>query len=346
MPRTAPIDISSSTIIRVILFCLLFWVLFLITDVLLMIIGAIIISFAIEPIAHKLRTYHIPRAISVVAVYLVFLGLIAAAVTIILPALAEQTSQLASQVPQLVLTIEEKIGRVPGFNPEFAIPQLQQSLSSIGDNLANLSTTIFQQTKSIFSSIFSLVFVFIIAFYLVIEEDALKKVFRFVIPRQHMAYVELMIDRIQKKLGRWVLAQLFLGLVVGVCVGLLLWLFGVKYALALGLVAGLLEVFPFIGPLISGVIGTMLALSQSLTLGIAALAVYVLIQQAENHILIPNIMRKATGLNPLVTLIAILLGGRLAGIVGVILSVPIATIISIILSDFFSTAASEDELAG
>lgn len=346
MAKSTLIDISSSTIIRVILFCLVFWLLFLIKDVLLMLLAAIIISFVIEPVAQKLRAFHIPRGISVVIVYLVLLGLLATAAVLILPALAQQTSQLASQLPDLVHGIESKMGRLPGFNPDLAVPQLQQGLSSVGNNLANLSSTILQQTKSVFSGVFSLLFVFIIAFYLVIEEHALKKLFRFVVPRQHMAYVELMIDRIQAKLGRWVLAQLFLGVLVGVCVGTLLWLFGVKYALALGLVAALLEVFPFIGPLISGVVGTFIALSQSVTLGLITLIVYVVVQQVENHILIPNIMRKATGLNPIVTLIAILLGGRLAGVAGVILSVPIATILGIILADFFSTAASDDELPG
>jgi predicted PurR-regulated permease PerM len=259
-------------------------------------------------------------------VYLAFLGIIAVAVTLILPILAEQTIQLSSQIPQVVQGLEEKIGAFPGVDFESIAPQLQQNLSSVGNNLTNLSSTVFIQTRSIFSGLFSLLLVFII-------------------PTHHMAYVELMIDRIQTKLGRLVLAQMFLGLVVGLAVGIGLWAIGVKYALALGLIAGLLEVFPVIGPMIAGVLGTAIALSQSFTLGIFALVLYIIIQQAENNILIPNIMRKATGLNPLVTLIAVLLGGRVAGLVGVILSVPVATIISIILADFFSTSGEED-LAG
>ncbi len=346
MAKSTLIDISSSTIIRVILFGVLLWSLFVLWDVLLMLIGAVVIAFAIEPLAHKLRTYGVPRGVSVVVVYLAFLGVLAAAITLILPILAEQTIQLSSQLPDVVQGLEERIGRLPGVDFEAIGPQLQQGLSSVGNNLANVSTAVFQQTRTIFSGALSLVLVFIIAFYLVIEEDALKKMFRFIIPNRHMAYVELMLDRIQVKLGRWVLAQLFLGLVIGLTVGLGLWLIGVKYALALGLVAGLLEIFPVIGPMISGVLGVLIALSQSFTLGVITLVLYVIIQQAENHILIPNIMRKATGLNPLVTLIAVLLGGRVAGLVGVILSVPVATIISIILADFFSASAEDDELAG
>ncbi len=346
MAQSTLIDISSSTIIRIILFGIVFWSLFVLWDVLLMLIGAVVIAFAIEPLAHKLRTYGVPRAVSVIVVYLAFISVLALAVTMILPILAEQTIQLSSQIPEVIQGLEERVGAIPGFDSESVVPRIQDSLSSIGNNITNLSTAILQQTRSIFSGALSLVLVFIIAFYLVIEEDALKKMFRFIIPRQHMAYVELMLDRIQTKLGRWVLAQLFLGLVIGLAVGLGLWAIGVKYALALGLIAGLLEIFPVIGPMISGILGILIALSQSFTLGLLALVLYIIIQQAENHILIPGIMRKATGLNPIVTLIAVLLGGRLAGIVGVVLSVPVATVISIILADFFSVSTGDDELAG
>lgn len=340
------IDITSSTILRVILMLLACWVLYIIRDVILMIVAAMIIAFAMEPLTKRLQARRVPRAVSVVIVYAALIGLFVAAVVLIVPAVAQQTADLANQAPELLIGLEEKIGTIPGLSSDEVAAQLQQGLGKIGSNLANYSSTIFQQTRSVFSGFLSIVFVFVIAFYLVIEQSALKKMFRYVVPRQHMAYVELMIDRIEYKLGRWVLGQLFLGVVVGLAVGIVLWLLGVKYALALGLIAGILEVLPVIGPLVSGVLGTLIALSQSFFLGVGALVMYLVIQQLENQILVPNIMKKATGLNPLVVLIAVLLGGRLAGFVGVILSVPIATIVSIILADFFSTAAADDELAG
>lgn len=340
------IDITSSTILRLLFMLLACWVLYIIRDVLLMLVAAMIIAFAMEPLTKRLQARKIPRAVSVVIVYAALITLFAAAILLIVPAVAQQTADLANQAPDLLIGLEQKIGTIPGFSSEDIALQLQQVLSKIGNNLGNYSNAIFQQTRSFFSGFLSIVFVFVIAFYLVIEQSALKKMFRYVVPRQHMAYVELMIDRIEYKLGRWVLGQMVLGIVVGLAVGIVLWLLGVKYALALGLVAGILEVFPVIGPLVSGILGTLIALSQSFILGIGALITYVVIQQLENQVLVPNIMKKATGLNPLVTLLAVLLGGRLAGFVGVILSVPIATIISIILADFFSTASADDELAG
>lgn len=340
------IDISSNTIIRMMVFAVVLVLLYLLRDILLMLIGSIVIAFAIEPLAKKLRTYHIPRAVSVVVVYLLFIGLLALAVTIVLPALAEQTTQIAQQVPEIIQGVERYVGKVPGFSPDTVASQIQQSLNSFGNNISNVTTQVFLQTKSIFTGVFSLFFVLVIAFYLVLEEDALKKLFRYLIPKQHIAYVEFMIDRIQTKLGRWVLAQMVLGLIIGLAIGIIFWLIGFKYALALGIVAGILEVFPVVGPLLSALFGIILALSQSFVFGIVALIVYVVVQQLESQLLVPSIMRKAVGLNPLVTIIAVLLGGRLAGIPGVILAVPIATILSIILGDFFSTAAGDDELAG
>jgi predicted PurR-regulated permease PerM len=340
------IDISSSTILRVMIFVVLLALLYLIRDIVLMLVGAMVIAFAIEPLAKALQRFNIPRAISVIVVYLLFVGLISFALRLVLPALAEQTTQLASQVPQIVSGLEHVIGNVPGFSPETITAQVQNGLKSFGNNLSNLTTQIFLQTSSIFTGVFSLFFVLVIAFYLVIEEDALKKLFRYIIPKQHVAYADLMIDRIQTKLGRWVLAQLFLGVVIGCAIGLIFWAIGFKYALALGVVAGILEVFPVVGPIISAIFGTTLALSQSFIFGLIALAIYVVVQQVEGQVLVPNIMRKAVGLNPLVTIIAVLLGGRLAGVPGIILAVPVATILSIMLGDFFSTAAGDEELAG
>lgn len=340
------IEISSGTIIRVMVFAVLLALLYIIKDILLMLVGAMVIAFAIEPLAKALRKYNIPRAISVIVVYLLFIGLIAIALRLVLPALAEQTTQIAQQVPQIVSGLERTVGTIPGFSPETIAVQIQSALTSFGNNLTNLTTQVFLQTKSIFTGVFSLFFVLVIAFYLVIEEDALKKLFRYIIPKQHVAYAELMIDRIQTKLGRWVLAQLFLGIIIGCAIGLIFWAIGFKYALALGVVAAILEVFPVVGPIMSALFGTLLALSQSFVFGIIALIIYIIVQQVEGQVLVPNIMRKAVGLNPLVTIIAVLLGGRLAGVPGIILAVPIATIFSIMLGDFFSTAAGDDELAG
>lgn len=344
--ETQKFEIGSSTIFRTILIVLGVWLLFIIRNIILMLIGAFVIASAIEPLARYLQRFRVPRAMSVVIVYLLALFVISAAVILIAPAMAQQTAQLAQSLPEVWSGLQDRLGLGVILPSEEVLPSLQKSLSQVADNLANISVNLFRQTSAIFSGLFSFIFVLIIAFYLVIEEDALKKAFRLVIPVNHMQYVDMILDRVQLKLGRWVLGQLALAFAIFVIVTSGLWIMGVEHALALGLIAGVLEVIPVIGPIIAGVVATVVGLSQSFLLGIAVVVFSVIVQQVENNLLVPTIMKKATGLNPLVTLIAVLVGAQIAGTVGVILSVPVATMISIFLSDFFRTAGGTDELAG
>jgi predicted PurR-regulated permease PerM len=139
-------------------------------------------------------------------------------------------------------------------------------------------------------------------------------------------------------------AQLFLALVIGTVVSVGLWLIGVPYSLVLGLLAGVFEVLPVIGPISAAVPAVVVGLSQSLVMGLGVLLFYVAIQQLENQVLIPVVMRKVTGLNPLVTILAVLLGVRLGGVIGVILAVPTAVVLSAFFSDI--VAPENDELTG
>lgn len=340
------IEIGSGTIFRILLIILGFMFLYLIRDIIIMLLAAFVIASAIEPIARRLRRYGVPRGASVVIVYVLVIAIFVLTVALIVPALAQQTAALIQSVSQVLQDVYQYIVPTGQVEVKDTVGQLRSSLSGFGGSFSNVSLNIFQQTRSVFSGIVSVIFTFIIALYLVIEEDAIKKMFRLVIPQRHIAYVERIIDRVQAKIGRWVIAQLSLAIIIGVVVGIGLWTLGVQHALALGLLAGVLEIIPVIGPIIAGFIGTLVALSQSLLLGLATIVFYVVVQQVENHALIPNVMRKATGLNPLVTLVAVLLGARLAGVVGVILAVPVATMINVFLSDFFTKSGSHDELAG
>ncbi len=340
------VDITSGTIFRIVLILIGFWFFYLILDILLMLFAAIIIAAAVEPIANFLQRYQLPRTLSVALVYVLLLCIFVGTAVLFVEPLTEQITQLALATPQLVEKALAAVSFIPQFNHQAASASLQQGLVQVGQNLANISVNIVAQTRSVFSGIFTVLFVFILAFYLVVEKDALKKFARLITPRGHLPYIEQSIDRAQRSIGRWVLAQVALGVIVGVIVGTGLWLLGFKYALVLGLLSGIMEIIPVIGPIIAAIPGVIVGASISWLYAIVALVFYIGAQQLENHFLVPLIMRRAIGLNPLVTIIAILLGARLYGSVGVILSVPLATILSIFLSDLFSAPAIDDELPG
>jgi predicted PurR-regulated permease PerM len=311
-----------------------------------MLFAAIVISAAVEPVANFLQRYRLPRTLSVTLVYIVLLLFLVGTATLLVEPLTDQITQLAMAAPHLVTDVTDFLSFLPQLNREAIAHSLQQSLLQFSQNLANVSLNVVAQTRSIFSSIFTVLFVFILAFYLVVEKDALKKFARLITPRDHLPYIEQSIERAQRSIGRWVLAQLALGVIVGVIVGVALWIIGIKYALVLGLLSGILEIVPVMGPIVAAIPGVIVGMSQSWVYGVVALVMYVVVQQLENNFLVPAITRKAIGLNPLVTIIAILLGARLYGVAGVILSVPLATIVSIFFSDLFSAPAIDDELAG
>lgn len=335
MAQGQTIEISSGTIIRTLLILAGALFLYSIRDILLALLAAILLASAIEPLANRLQRHNVPRSATVLGTYVLIVAVLALAITLMIPPLAEQTLQLSHALPQLIESLEGWVGQFSIGSQEAVVQQLQAGLSRFGSQLTSLGANVFTQTRNLFVGIVTLLFVLMSAFYMVIEENALLKFFRYVVPRQHLRYVAHTLERSQEKIGQWVLGQLVLALVIGVLVTVGLWAMGVKYALALGFLAGVFEIVPVIGPILSGIPGVAVGLSQSWLLGLGVLVFYLVIQLLENHVLVPNIMKRATGLQPLVTLLAVLLGARIAGIAGVILSVPIATILAIFLSDFF-----------
>ena len=340
------IDISSGTIFRIVFILLGLWFLFLIADILLVLFAAIVVAAAIEPIANYAQKYKVPRPLSVTVVYLLAILILMGVAGMMVEPLQQQIRQLVQAVPTIMNTLHDVLVFIPQLNEQEFINTIQQGVTQFGDNLTRLSFNIFQQTRVVIAGIAAFLFVFVLTFYLVVEKDALKKFIRIVTPVEHQPFMVRTVDRAQKQVGRWLLAQVVLGLIIGVVVGLGLWIIGVPYALLLGLLAGILEIIPYIGPIIAGVLGVVIGFSQSLILGLVVLGFYILVQQFENHILVPNVMRRAVGLHPLATIIAILLGARLAGTVGLILAVPMATVIAVLFSDIISVRDVEEEIAG
>ena len=137
----------------------------------------------------------------------------------------------------------------------------------------------------------------------------------------------------QHKLGRWLQVQLLASAIVGVLVFIGLSIFGIRHRVLLALLAALLEVIPFVGPLLAAVPAVLLGFLKSPIVALWTLVVYAVVQQIENHVIVPNIMRRVVGLNPVVVIIALLIGGELAGVPGIILAVPVAVVAVELLKD-------------
>ncbi|MGE5298084.1 MAG: AI-2E family transporter [Acidobacteriaceae bacterium] len=323
------IHISVSSVIKILAVLLFAWFLFLIKDILLLLLISIIISSAMDPLADALRKRHIPRSISVLLVYILFLGVVGFIIYLLIPPISEQIKEISNT--NFFADIVSKLGLYRenlnhlGFGTSLE--------NSVRQWLGGFSTTLFNTTRGVVTGFFSAITVLVISFYLTIEENGVKNIIKQLTPFKHQAYVAGLITKIQKKIGYWVLGQAILSFVIFALTFIGLSILKVKFALVLALVAGLLEIVPYIGPFISLLPGAFFAFIQSPTLALFVIILYIVVQQIENHIIVPVVMSKSVGLNPVVVILGVLVGATLGGILGAILAVPVISGISVFIED-------------
>jgi len=177
--------------------------------------------------------------------------------------------------------------------------------------------------------------VLIITFYMTLEEDGMKKFVKSIAPLKYQPYLISKVKRVQVKMGMWLRGQLILSLILGVLAYIGLLIIGVDYALVLALLVAVTEFIPYVGPIIGGIPAVFIAFTQSPVKAGIVVVLYVVIQQLENSVISPKVMQKAVGLNPIIIILALLVGGTIGGFAGVILAIPAVTIISVFVEDFF-----------
>lgn len=329
------IDISTASILKAILVILFFVFLYFLKDVLVILLFAIIIASAISPFANWLDSKGFPRLLGVLLLFLSILGLMILFFSLIIPYISEEISQLTVALPQIVVNISSSLEKAQSASPKFLdfISEMQNALEGLSSYLQQAAQSIVGMVVSIFGGIMSFIAIIIISFYLSVTKKGIESFLGSVVPEKYEGYVVNLWKRSEIKVGQWLQGQLLLALVVGLVVYVGLSLMGIKFALVLGILAMLLEVVPMIGPVLAAIPAVFFAFLQAPTLGLWVVLFYIIVQQLENHILVPLVFGKTIGLNPVVVVIALLVGSQLAGILGAILAVPVATIIVEMLDD-------------
>jgi len=216
--------------------------------------------------------------------------------------------------------------------------QIQAFFLTLSEKVSQLRINFFSLTGNVVGRIASVVFVFILSFYLAIEEKGVKKFIRAVTPISKENYAIKLWERGQKRLSRWLGAQLLLGLIVGSMTFIGLKIIGVPYALGLSILAGILELVPTVGPILAAIPAIAIAFIKSPVIALITLALYIVVQQLENNLLVPKIMQKTVGLNPVITILALLIGVKLAGITGMVLAIPVTMLIHEFSKNFFESS--------
>lgn len=320
------IIISTRTIFTVILVVLGAWLLYQINEIILLFFVALLISFALLPIIEKLERKKIPRLWACLLTYFTALSIFILVLSFGIPPMVEQTGLFVAQLPKLIESALK--------NPSLA-PISRQFVEESARQLAAASGSILTITLGIFGSFLGLITVLVFSFYFSLEYEKLRKRFFNFFSDGVQKRIEASITEVEEKIGAWVRGEFILMIVIAVFTYLGLLILHVNYALPLSLIAGILEIVPLIGPIISAVPAVLVGFATSNILGLGVLALFVLIQQFENNVIVPRVMERAVGFDPLLTMAAILIGGKLFGLGGAFLAVPVTAVIFILLKYFY-----------
>ncbi|HEY4486477.1 MAG TPA: AI-2E family transporter [Candidatus Paceibacterota bacterium] len=323
------IDISVATFFKAILVVGLFGLLYILRDLVLVLLTAVVIASAIEPGTRWFVQYKVPRIIAVIFIYGALVGGIFGIAYFFIPPILEEVSNLLTTLGNkagvfdfpsvnegmlgggIINSIEDR------FSPEQAVLGAQNILSNVTGN-------VFGTIHTIFGGILSFILIVVISFYLAVQERGIENFLQIITPLKHEKYIINLWKRSQAKIGLWMQGQLLLGLFVGIFVFLPLAILGMKHALLLAILAAIFELIPLFGPVLAAIPAVALGFSDSVTLGFMVLGVYIIIQQFENHLIYPLVVRKVVGVSPILVIISLVIGAELAGFLGILLAVPIA----------------------
>ncbi|OIP04820.1 hypothetical protein CO101_03240 [Candidatus Berkelbacteria bacterium CG_4_9_14_3_um_filter_39_23] len=321
------VDISWVSILKVITALLAVWLVWSVQDIIILFFIVLVLVAALSPVV-DFWSKKINRALATSLVYLLILACLVLIGFVIIPPVATQVRSLSYDLPYLSKQIFPVFGAWRD-----VIDFSTQSLTSLASQLQTVSSSIYSTTVGFIGGVVGVFTVLVLTFYLLLEEQGAKNFLYKYLPIQNReTYIEIM-QKVGLKMGAWMRGQLFLALVVGVIDFAGLIIIGVPYALTLAVWAGLTEIIPYIGPVLGAIPAIIIALTISPIQGLLVLIFFIVVQQVESNFLVPKIMQKAVGLSPVIIILVLLIGGKLAGILGIILAVPVAATIGVFVQE-------------
>ncbi len=287
----------------------------------------LIVAAAILPAARLARRYRIPRALTVLGVYVVAAGIFVLMGRLLWPALTEQWTQFMDQLPRMIDNVKSWFGSVQGWFGQWGFAPLARPLPTPKpDDVQVIVSAIIANTLRVtagaFGAVFGLLVVLVVATYIVIDAEDIGRSLLGLLPPRQREHAAALAGPVMDRIGGYVRGQLAVSVCVGATLAIGLTLLGVRYALLLGALAAVLNVVPFVGSLVAAILGILSALNDSPGLAIGAALVFWGTSILEGKVLVPQLVGRATGLHPLAVMIMLLAGAHLAGLIGALVAVP------------------------
>lgn len=334
------ISISAGSVIKILLVLVGAYAIFVLRDLLLLVLTAIVLASAIEPgVEFFKKNLRIHRVVSVIIMYILVFGSIFVGIYYFLPPVLNEARSFIALLPQYLETIDlpTSIGNAGFIGTETTVAKssLLETLRSLQESFANTGEGIVRLLATIFGGLFSLFLTIVLSFYFAVRDQGIDDFLKIVTPTKHQGYVIDLWRRSQRKIGLWMQGQLMLSLIIGILVYLGLMILGVPYALLLAVFAAVLELIPVFGSIIAAIPGVIVAfVDGGTTLALIVAGLFLVVNQFQGNLIYPLVVKKVIGVPPLLVILAIIAGGQLAGVIGVILAVPIAAGLQELIHDF------------
>jgi len=341
MDKEFRISITAGTVVTALLVIAGAYVFWLLRNLALLVLTAIVIASAIEPgVAFFIRR-RLPRFVSALLVYVLVFGSVFALLYFFFPPIVADAASFLSDAPQYLdtLNVQTPLSGLANstdlLGGQNGTQSFVQTLLSFQSAFSASSGGVLQLFITFFGGIFSLVLVIVLSFYFALQDTGVDDFLRLVMPAAHEEYAVNLWKRAQKKIGLWMQGQILLSVIVGVLVYLGLLIIGVPYALLLSVFTAIAEIIPIFGSLIAGTAAAVVGYSNG-GLAIAAIiaGLFIVVNQFESNLIYPLIVKKIVGIPPLLVIVALIAGYTLAGFLGAVLSVPVAAVVLEFISDF------------
>jgi predicted PurR-regulated permease PerM len=330
MNQKQTLDISWGTILKVSVALFCFYIIYLVRDILVLSTFGLILSVLFNPAIDFLQRYRLPRFLAAAFLYVSIFAVLSLLIYLLFPAIFVEIKQLSLFFPQYFEKISPPL---QGLGIE-AFESMESFLTAMGEFLQKASADIFSALSAIFGGIGSAFFVIAVAFFISLEEGGIERLLALVIPKVKENSALEIWKKCQAKASGWFGSRILSGIFVAILAFIAFKLFNVRYAFTLSILTGILDIVPVLGPIIAGAISFVFVVLDSWLKAIFVLGALVLIQQIEGNILTPILAQKFIGLPPALVLISLAIGGRLLGILGAILAIPIAGILFEFWKDF------------
>ena len=324
------ITINSGTIFRFFLIAIGLAALYYLSDVVLVIVTAVIIASAVEPVIRRLKRYGVHRVIGSILVYILLAAILACILIFFMPIVINDITSFIASAPKTISFGElwapiREFGTGAGSLAAhtISVADFVNSLKSFFGGGTGLDA--FQTASFVFGGFLSFILIAVLSFYLSVKDEGVADFLSIVTPVRHQAYIIDLWHRSQRKIALWLQGQIILGIVVGLLVYLVLSILGIPHALVLALFAAIFEIIPVFGPIISSIPAILVAFTDvGVGTGFLLMGLYLLIYQFESQLFYPLVVKKIVGISPIVVILALVIGAKLAGVLGALLAVPLS----------------------